>query len=235
MTTNQNLIRVILADDHPVTLAGIRAMLSEAHDIQIVGEAQDGLEAQQLTAQLRPHVLLLDLRMPGPRPAEVERWVRAHCPETVTLILTAHDRNAYLAEMIDAGAAGYLLKGVTAQRLIDAIRRAVRGDWLFDPEQLDRARRWRTEAGNKLRSLSKRERQVLKLLVQGLNNDAIATALNVTSKTAAFHVANILEKLGVASRQAAIAWVHTYVPEDMLQQLDSETGNFTSDKPPKET
>ncbi len=133
------IIRLVLADDQEITRKGIRAMLSGAPDIEVVGEAKDGNEAQELTARLRPHILLLDLIMPGPRPYEVERWVRANCPETITLILTAHDRDAYLAEMVEAGAAGYLTKEISAQRLIEAIRRAVRGEALFDQTQLARA------------------------------------------------------------------------------------------------
>ncbi len=219
MSDGEPIIRLVLADDQPVTRAGLRTMLSEAPDIEIVGEAQDGIEAQELTARLRPHILLLDLVMPGPRPYEVERWVRTNCPETITLILTAHDRDAYLAEMVEAGAAGYLTKEISAQRLIEGIRRAVRGEVLFDGEQLERVRRWCEEAGEKLKGLSKRERQVLKLLVQGLDNAAIAEALNVTPKTAAFHVANILGKLEVDSRQAAIVWAHTYLPEDLISLL----------------
>lgn len=145
--------------------------------------------------------------------------MRANCPETIALILTVHDRDAYLAEMVEAGAAGYLTKDISAQRLIEAIRRAVHGEILFDGDQLERVRRWREETGEKLKSLSKRERQVLKLLVQGLDNTAIAEALGVTPKTAAFHVSNILGKLDIASRHAAIAWVHTYLPEDLIKLL----------------
>ncbi len=116
MSDSEPIIRLVLADDQEITRAGIRATLSKAPDIEIIGEARDGNEAQQLTAQLRPHILLLDLVMPGPRAYEVERWVRANCPETVTLILTAHDRDAYLTEMVEAGAAGYLTKEISAQR-----------------------------------------------------------------------------------------------------------------------
>ena len=104
------MISLILADDHPSTRAGLRAILSSTPDIKIVGEAQDGFEAKKLVDQLRPKILLLDLKMPGPPPAEIEKWVRSHCPETTTLVLTAHDRSAYLAEMMEAGVAGFLTK-----------------------------------------------------------------------------------------------------------------------------
>jgi len=96
-------IQVLLADDQPVVRAGICAILKEAPDIEVVGEAKDGAEAQRLTHKLRSDVLLLDLVMPGPRPSEVARWVRNHSPQTTTLVLTGHDRDAFLAEMGDGG------------------------------------------------------------------------------------------------------------------------------------
>jgi len=141
------MITLVFADDHPVARAGIRAMLSEAPDIQIVGEAENGTEVQQLVSQLQPQILLLDLKMPGRPSAEVERWVRANHPETATLILTAHDRDAYLVDMIDAGASGLLSKEASAERLVGAIRRAANGEILFDSQQFHRAQRWRKVAG----------------------------------------------------------------------------------------
>lgn len=210
-------ISLLLADDHPVTRAGIRAILNEAPDIQVVGEAQNGQEAQELTAKFHPRILLLDLQMPGPRPAEIEKWVRAHSPETITLVLTAHDRDAYLASMMEAGAAGFLTKGEPAERLIAAIRRAAQGEILFNAEQLARTRQWRESAGKKWESLTERERQVLQLLAQGSDNATIAEILCVTPKTIAYHVANILKKLGVVSRQEATAWLHTHLPEDLVK------------------
>ena len=220
-TSREEMIRLVLADDDSLIREGIRAVLGEAPDVQIVGEAQDGRQTQQLTVQLCPRVLLLDWQMPGPRPPEVVRFVRTHCPGTKVLVMTGYDRDAYLAEMIDAGAAGYLIKPeMIPSRLIEAIRRAARGEVLFDGQQLERARRWREEAGQKLNSLSKRERQVLKLLAQGLDNKAIAETLGVTPKAAAFHVGGILGKLEVPSRQAAIVWVHTYLPDDLRERLD---------------
>jgi DNA-binding NarL/FixJ family response regulator len=133
--------------------------------------------------------------MPGPQPIEIERWVRAHYPETITLILTAHDLDAYLAGMVETGAAGFINKNEPTERLIKAIRRAVYGEYLFTGEQLARASRWREVAGDKWESLTGRERQVLQLLAQGLGNAEIAGTLGVKVKTVAYHVANILKKL----------------------------------------
>lgn len=214
MITDRNIITVLLADDHPTTLAGIRAILQEAPDIQVVGETDNGKDAMRLVTELCPQVLLLDLIMPGPSPAELERWVRANCPETNTLVLTAHDRDAYLSSMMDAGAVGFISKTEKAEQLIQAIRLAAGGEILFDSEQLARAQGWREKAGNKWESLTDREREILRLLSDGLDNKAIAEKLVISSKTTAFHVTNILKKLGVNSRHEAVAWLHKYFPVD---------------------
>lgn len=208
-------ITLLLADDDSIARAGIRALLSKAADIKIIGEARDGFEAQDMVGKLRPTVLLLDLKMPGLAPAELEKWVREKYPEIITLVLTSHDRDAYLAGMMEAGAAGYMSKSESADRLIGAIRRAAQGEILFDVEQFARARLWRETVSEKLASLTERERQVLKLVAQGLDNKAIARSLEITSKTAAFHVTNILEKLGLDSRQKAVAWIHAHLSDDL--------------------
>jgi DNA-binding NarL/FixJ family response regulator len=210
-------ITLLLVDDHPLARAGIREILAEADDIQIVGEAQNGDEVKELLAQQPTKILLLDLKMPGTSPAELERWVRKHCPETVTLVLTAHDRDFYLAEMIDAGVAGYLSKGERAENLIAAIRRAAAGEALITEAQLERAKRWREEAGDKWGELTKREREILLLVAEGLRSQAIANKLCITLKTVAFHVSTILDKLGVESRYEAAAWLYKYFPNDLKE------------------
>jgi NarL family two-component system response regulator LiaR len=206
MNTPNSTIRLVLADDHPATRAGIRAILAQAPDIRVVGEAQDGYEAQRLVGELRPHILLLDLQMPGPRPSEVEKWVRAHYPETITLVLTAHSRDAYLTSMADAGAAGFLSKSRPPEQLIAAIRRAAHGEILFDTEQLAHIRRWREEVGQRWYSLTEREREVLTLIAQGKTDQQIADELHLHVKTAENHVSNILHKLNVATRTEAAVW-----------------------------
>ncbi len=210
-------IPLILADDHPLTRAGIREILSAARDILVVGEAQNGAEARELVAALHPRILLLDLKMPGDSPVEIERWVRQHSPETVTLVLTAHDRDFYLSKMMEAGVAGYLSKSERAENLIAAIRRAAAGEALFTEEQIARSRRWREQAGDKWDSLTGREREVLRLATAGLSNRAMAEKLGVTPKTVAFHLSTILDKLGLRSRYEAAAWLHKYFPDDLTE------------------
>jgi len=209
------MITILIADDHPIIRAGIRALLEHDSDMKVVGEAQDGDETRQQVARLRPQVLLLDLRMPGMSAAELEKWVRTHYPSTITLVLTAHDRDAYLASMMDAGVAGFLEKNVPDSQLILAIRRAVRGDILFSNEQFNRVRKWREQEGAQWKSLTKREREVLSLLAQGLDNVNISQALHISVKTTAYHITHILQKLQATSRQEAIVWFNKNIPDDL--------------------
>ena len=141
-------------------------------------------------------------------------WVRAHCPETAVLVLTAHNRDDYLAAMVAAGAAGFVVKEEAPETIVAAMRRASRGEVFFSGEQRSRARCWREEVGAHWESLTEREREVLRLLSEGLNNHAIAKRLCVTIRTVECHVTSILSKLGVASRLEAVAWVHKHLPDD---------------------
>jgi two-component system response regulator NreC len=209
------MITVLIADDHSVARAGIRRILEEDPSLEIVGEAEDGHEARKMVDELRPDVLLLDLKMPGPRPAEIERWVRMNYPDIVTLVLTAHDRDIYLAEMYHAGVSGYFSKSTRGDQLIKAIHRAVKGEDLFKDEQKSRVARWQKEDGHIYETLTDQERKVLLLICKGLDNDSISKQLRVTHRTVAFHVTNILEKLGVKSRQQAVAWAHQEFGDDL--------------------
>ncbi|MBN2117785.1 MAG: response regulator transcription factor [Anaerolineales bacterium] len=200
------VITVFVADDHPLALEGVRSILSRAPDIKIVGKAQDGNEIKPLVAKLRPRILLLDLRMPNLSPVELEKWVRENYPETITLVFTAHHRAAYLADMMDAGAAGYLDKTLEKGNLLDAIRRAARGEILYEKEQIEEAQRWREEVAIKWESLSDREREVLILLAGGCDNCTIATTLGISVNTVEKHLKNIYKRLGVSSRTEAVHW-----------------------------
>jgi DNA-binding NarL/FixJ family response regulator len=206
MSIQDKTITVLIADDHEMTRTGIRNFLDQAPDIQVIGEAQDGNETKQLVAKLRPRIVLLDLLMPNHVPVEFEKWIQANYPETITLVLTAHDRDVYLSGMMEAGAAGYLDKKLRAGQLIAAIRRAARGEFLFDKQQLERARRWREDVSGKWESLSNREREVLQMLTEGMNNKKTAESLGITVKTVQKHLENVYQKLGVTSRAEAIHW-----------------------------
>jgi DNA-binding NarL/FixJ family response regulator len=206
-TSGSERIRVLLADDHPAMRAGIRAILEKASDIEVVGEAGDGTEAQRMTADLHPQVLLLDLRMPGPKPEDTVAWVRVHCPETAVLVLTGHDIDAYLTTMVAAGIAGLVLKEEVPEEIVNIVRCVARKEVILTEAQLTRARRWREEVGMRWESLTEREREVLALVAGGQSTLQIAEALTIETCTVETHIGNILAKLNVASRAAAVAWV----------------------------
>jgi DNA-binding NarL/FixJ family response regulator len=199
-------ITVIIADDHDVTRIGLRTLLQAAPDIELVGEAADGDEAQRLIAQLRPRVAVLDLVMPGASPAAIVLWANQFHPETAVLILTAHDRDYYLAQMLDAGAAGYLDKNTRGEALLDAIRRAACGQTLFTQEQRRRAQVWRESVHILWEAMTLRERDVLRLLAAGLSNREIGKRLCIAEKTVSKHVSAVLDALGVSSRTEAALW-----------------------------
>jgi DNA-binding NarL/FixJ family response regulator len=206
MPPQNKVITILIADDHPGWIEGIRGLIHGVSDMRVIGEAQNGDEIKKKVAELQPDVLLLDLVMPNHKPAELERWVREHYPETATLVLTAHDRDAYLAGMMEAGAAGYLDKKLKGNDLLNAIRRAARGEYLYDEEQMKRAQGWREEVGRKWDSLSDREREVLQLLTEGDDNSGIADSLNISVNTVEKHLKNVFKKLDVTSRIEAVLW-----------------------------
>lgn len=191
-------------------------MLENSPDIVVIGEAEDGKEAEKLLEELLPNIILLDLKIPGFSPFAFEKWARTQYPETITLVLTAHDCDAYLAGMMDAGASGFLSKTEAGEGLIAAIRSAMNSTSLFTEEQFSCAHCWRQEAGKKYESLSKRELQVLRLLaIEGYDNKCIAVRLGISAKTVGFYVSNILEKLDLHSRQEAVAWMRKYLPDNL--------------------
>lgn len=212
-------IRLLIADNHPVTRIGIHSVLKEVPDIEVVGEAKDGVEVKQMIAELHPDVLLLDLIMPGLRPSGFKEWVCTNCAETITLVLTAHDQDCYLAKAIEAGVAGFLTKEKAPKRLVEAIRCAARGEVLITGEQLVRAYSWRKEVGKRWESLTEREREVLKLVADGRRSKEIAEVLCVTEKTIEKHISNVLNKLALNSRTEAVLWVVRSGMTNLLQDM----------------
>lgn len=212
MTTQfGKIISVLLVDDHPPIRAGIRAMIENTPDLYVAGEAQDGEEARWLLEELRPRVILLDLVMPGFSPSAFEKWARDHYSETITLVLTSHDRDAYLAGMMEAGAVGYLDKSMREEALMGAIRRAASGENLFDEGQKLRAQRWHEDIEKKWNSLSPREKEILRLLAVGATNKYISKEMQIAPKTVEKHLEKIYQKLGVTSRAETALWGYEHV------------------------
>jgi len=197
-------LHVLLADDAPVNQEVAAGLLElRGHSVEVVGNGREALDS----LGRRPFdVVLLDVEMPGPRAWEVEAWIREQYPQTIGLVLSAHDRDAYLSEMMKAGAVGYLDKQLLAPQLVQAIRRAAHGEYLFEVEQFRRAHHWRTEVLARWEHLSPREKEVLQALAQEASTREIAQRLNIKPNTVDTHVRRLIHKLQVANRAEAIAW-----------------------------
>lgn len=212
-------IRVLLADDHPALRVGLRVLLDRAPDIEVVGEADDGEAALAMIDVLSPDVVVLDCQLPGIDGVAVAAALRRSAFAGCVLALSAYDDDQYLAGMADAGAVGYLLKNEAPWQIVAAVQAVMQGvercEMLWTSEQLARIRRWRAEVARVRESLTRREREVLGLVAEGLSNKEIAQMLHITVRTTDFHVSNILRKLGVISRVEAAVWAKDHL-EDML-------------------
>ncbi len=204
-------IRVLLADDHPALRMGLRVLLDRAPDIEVVGEADDGETALVLIESLGPDVAVLDCQLPGVEGAAVAEAVTRRGLPVRVVALSAYDDDRYLAEMMAAGAVGYLLKNEAPGQIVAAVQAAMRGERLWTQEQIARVERWQAEVARVRDSLTEREREVLRCVADGLSNKEIAQALHITVRTADFHVSNILRKLGVISRVEAAVWAQAHL------------------------
>lgn len=191
---------VLIVDDHPVVRSGLRAVL-DGDEVRVVGEAATGEEAIALAEQIRPDVVLCDLRLgAGIDGIQATAALRGLDPAPAVLILTTYDRDAEILGAIEAGAAGYLLKDVAPEAIIDGIRRAAKGDVVLAPELANRVLKGMR---NPLPRLTDREVEVLRLMATGAANKDIARALFVTEATVKSHIAHIFTKLDVDSRSRA--------------------------------
>jgi len=206
-------VRVLLVDDQRLMREGLRILLELEPDIEVVGEAEDGQAALEAYAVLRPDVVLMDIRMPGMDGVEATRRLRDRWPEARVIILTTFDDDAYVFEGLRAGALGYLLKDVSGAELAEAVRTVAAGGALIEPSvarkvvaEFARIAPPSHRAGEGLpEPLSEREREVLRLLAQGLTNREIAARLFLAEGTVKNYVTAILQKLGVRDRtQAAL-------------------------------
>jgi DNA-binding NarL/FixJ family response regulator len=192
-------IKVLLVDDHTILRQGIHALLAREPDIEVVGEAADGLEALDEVSRLEPHVVIMDLVMPHMNGLEATRQIREQHPDVRILILSMYDDDEYVREIIQAGASGYVLKRVATEDLVKAIHEVHKGSsFLYPPiaaKLIDYVRS--VQGGDDVESLTPREREVLKLIAEGNTNQGIAKILGLSRKTVESHRANIMRKLEV--------------------------------------
>ena len=196
--------RVVLADDHPVVLAGIKALLQAAPDIELVGEATTGAAALQLTIRTAPDVGVIDISMPGLNGIDLARRVAEECPDVKLLVLTVHEDRAYVQQLLQAGVRGYLLKRSAAEDLLRAIRAIAEGGVYLDPAVADKATvdpvRKSSSAAPRRAELSQREADVLRLTALGFSNKEIAARIDVSVKTVETYKARAADKLGLRTR-----------------------------------
>ena len=199
-------IRVLLADDHVVVRAGIRQFLEQNPEIQVVAEASNGLEAQELIGQFMPDVAVLDIQMPKMSGIEVTRWIRKQSLPVGILVLTAYDDEPYVQAVLQAGANGYVLKTAEPYEIVDAVKDVFQGKSVLDSaltqKLLSKLSAPPTLPGSD--SLTDRELQIIALTAKGYTNKAIGVQLSISNRTVQNHLANIFQKLDAESRTAAV-------------------------------
>ena len=196
------MIRILIADDHPVVRTGLQGMLAGEGDFEVVGEARDGREAVEEAARLKPDVVLMDLRMPVLDGVAATELIRAGRSETQVLILTTYDTDGDILRALDVGAVGCLLKDSPREELFRAVRAAARGESVLAPAVLSLVMsRMRAPAAE---TLSDREVEVLRLVARGASNKEAARKLFISETTVKTHLSHIFTKLGVDDRTAAV-------------------------------
>ena len=203
-------IEILIADDHGVLRAGLRALLGSEKEFEVVGEATTGNQVVPLATELRPDFVLLDLNMPGPGGLEIARRLREEVADVRVLVLTVHEDEALVREAIDAGASGYIIKRAVESELIDAIRAVARGELYIHPSMtraLLREQGLRSQARpGEIEPLTPREKDVMRLIVLGHTNRQAADELGLSVRTVETHRANLMGKLGLKSRVELVRW-----------------------------
>lgn len=211
MENQKPKLRIVLADDHAIVREGLRALIEKQADMEVVGEAEDGRAAIEVTERLHPDVVVMDLSMPQFNGTRAAKELMSRNPDLKILALTVHEERSYLRELLEAGASGYLLKRVAADELVHAIRRVAEGGVYVDgrlmPDVLDRFVRTQGKEGKTDgRALTPREEEVMRLIARGYSNKEIAGQLAVSVKTVETHKARATEKLGIHNRAGIVRY-----------------------------
>ena len=201
--TESEVVRVMIVDDHAVVRSGLAAFFTVFPDLELIGEAENGDEALVRCKLLEPDVILMDLVMPGTDGVTATRRIKEQFPAVKVIALTSYQEDDLVQGALQAGAIGYLMKNVTANELAAAIRSAHSGKMTLSPEAAQILVQAKMQA-HEFEELTEREREVLKLMVDGLNNAQIAERLVVSLSTVKYHISNILGKLGVDNRVSAV-------------------------------
>jgi len=199
------MIRVLVVDDHPIVRQGLVGVLSDEDDLEVVGQASSGREAVALVARVRPDVVLLDLEMDDLDGVEAIPQLRAAHPSVEVLVFTAYDTDERVLGAVRAGARGYLLKGASAEDIARGIRTVAAGGSYLEPRVANKVLAEMASGGHRANALSAREREVLRLVAEGLPTKQIANALSISERTVKFHVNSIFHKLGAENRAQAVA------------------------------
>ena len=202
-------IRIVIADDHALVREGTRQILEDHPGLVVVGEAADGEEAVALVSRLQPDVVLMDIAMPRLNGIEATRLIKKESTATSVLILSAYDDDQYIFALLDAGAAGYLLKNVRGEELAQAVRAVAEGESVLHPAIAAKVFKRYTRpdtatVDEEIEPLTDRESEVLAIAAKGLSNKMIARELGLSDRTVQVHLSNIFGKLGVASRTEAV-------------------------------
>ncbi len=202
--------RIVIADDHPLLREALVEVFSNQKDMEVVGEANNGEEAIELASRLKPDILVMDIMMPKFDGLEASRQIKKIAPNTAILILTAYDDDNYVLGLLEAGAAGYLMKSARGQDLAEAVRAIRAGESVLHPKIIEKLLKQAIDKPDRTTEyktkdlLSDREMEMLKLLATGMSNKEIAEKLSLSLRTVKAHMSNIFTKMNVASRSEAL-------------------------------
>jgi two-component system, NarL family, response regulator LiaR len=203
--SQSNPIRILIVDDHAMVRSGLEMFLLAYDDLQLAGEAGNGMEALDLAGKLKPDVILMDIFMPSMDGVQATSEIHSKYPDIKIIVLTSFTEPQLIHDAINAGVSGYLSKNTTANELSNAIRSVYAGNTIFSPEVTQSLMNQPTLTGSKFHNLTAREKEILTMMTSGKSNTEISKQLTISLSTIKFHVSNILSKLNARSRGEAVS------------------------------